>query len=1042
MIEKIIRFSIRQRVFVLIGALLLLVFGVYCATLLPIDAVPDITNKQIQINVKAPSLGAEDIERQITFPIEVAMASLPRRLETRSISQFGLSQVTVVFEDDVDIYFARQLVNERLQEARDSLPVGAQTELSPVSTGLGEIYYISLDAPGMSLMERRTLMDWQVAPQLRTVPGLAEVNTLGGEAKQYQVAVDPGKLAARHLDIEQVLTALQRGNQNAGGAYITRGAEQQLIRGSGLVSSLDDIRQTVIAAPGGVPVRVSDVAQVGYGAAVRQGATIRGGEGEQVYAITLLLLGENGRVVVNRVKEKVKEIQKTLPPGVELHGFLDRSDLIGRSIGTATRNLVEGGVLVVVILFLFLLQVRAGLIVSSVIPLAMLFAIIGMNYFRVSANLMSLGAVDFGLIVDGAVIIVENAIRLMATRAKEAGRALTIGEREEVIESAATEVLKPAVFGTGIIIAAYIPILTLVGVEGKMFRPMGQTVIMALVGAVALSLTLIPALCTFFLQSRAEKHNPVVAKIEHLYAPALRWAMNRRGLTTGIATVFFIGCVSLFPLLGSEFLPKLDEGSVAVRASYPPGISLEEAVKRQSVLAKYLKAQFPDEVDTVVARIGRAELATDPDLVSDSDVLVSLRPQDKWKKAGSKEELVAKMSDALDELPGVGVTFSQPIEMRMNELIEGNGIRGDVGIKLFGPDRLVRAQYADKIAAVARRVAGAADVSVETTAGLPLLDIRINRSEIARYGLNVGDVNDVIETALGGKEASTIIAGEQRFPLVVRLAKNYRTDPDAIGRILVRSPNGAGVPLAQLADIVSTEGPVQLSRENGEGRTVIQMNVRGSDLGTVVETLKKRVDQGVKLPPGYRLEYGGTYEKLQSGRARLMIVVPITFAVIFLLLFSTFGSLKQALLVFTGIPFAITGGILALYLRGLHFSLSAGIGFIALFGVAVLNGVVLITFINELRQSGLPLRQAVEQGCLTRLRPVLMTATVASIGFIPMALGHGAGAEVQKPLATVVIGGLITSTILTLFVLPTLLNWFEKDEPREVEPPTPNNIHA
>lgn len=1032
MIEKIIEFSIRQRVFVVIGALLLIAVGIFSATLLPIDAVPDITNKQVQINVKAPALGPEDIERQITFPIEVALSSLPRRQEIRSVSQFGLCQVTVVFEDNVDIYLARQLVNERLQEAKDSLPVGAQVELGPISTGLGEIYYVSLDnklgsARQYSLMERRTMMDWQVAPLLRSVAGLAEVNVMGGEAKQYQVAVDPNKLVAHKLDMRQVLDALVRGNRNAGGAYLTRGSEQQLVRGAGLVSSLQDIRDIVVSAENGIPIKIGDVAEVGYGAAVRQGAVVRNGEGEQVYGITLLLLGENGRVVVDRVKEKVKEIQKTLPPGVQLNGFLDRSALISRAIDTAVHNLIEGGVLVIVVLFLFLLQARAGLIVSSAIPLAMLFAIIGMNYFGVSANLMSLGAVDFGLIVDGAVIIVENAVRLLAEAYQHLGRDLTAAERDATIQRAAVEVLKPAIFGTCIIIAAYIPILTLTGVEGKMFRPMGQTVIMALVGAVILSLTLIPALCAFFLKVKVEKANPVVQSLERAYAPLLRRVMDHRLVTAIVAVTFFVGCVALFPRLGSEFLPELDEGAVSIQATFPPSISLEEAVRRQTVLGRYFKQQFPHEIETVVCRIGRAELATDPDLVSGSDVLISLKPSSGWTRAHSKEELVQQLAAAAEHIPGVSTSFSQPIKMRMNELIEGVGIKGDVGVKLFGPDHNVRAQYADLIADVARKIAGATDVSVETTAGLPLLDIRIKRDEIARRGISVGDVQDLIETAIGGQQASTITDGNQRFPLVVRVAAPYRSDPEAIGRILVPAPAGQLVPLQEVADIVSTEGPVQLARDNGEGRTVIQMNVRGRDLGSMVEDLKRQVEARVKLPPGYRVEYGGTYAKLQSGRARLMIVVPVTFALIFLLLFTTFGSLKQAALVFTGIPFAITGGILSLFLRGMHFSLSAGIGFIALFGVAVLNGVVLLTFINELRQEGVPLREAVESGCLTRLRPVLMTATVASIGFIPMALARGAGAEVQKPLATVVIGGLLTSTLLTLFVLPTLYNWFERD---------------
>ena len=1033
MINHILRFSIKQRVFVVIFALLLVIGGLFAATQLPIDAVPDITNKQVQINVKAPALGPEDVERQITFPLEVALGSLPRRQEIRSLSQFGLSQVTVVFEDDVDIYFARQLVNERLQEARDSLPDGVQVELGPVSSGLGEIYHITLNGPRYSAMQRRTMMDWIVAPQLRSVPGIAEINTMGGQAKQYQVLIDPQKLIARKLSMRQVFDALARGNQNAGGAYITRGAEQQIVRGSGLIGSLDDIRNIAITAENGVSVTIGDVAEVGYGAAVRQGAVTQDGKGETVIGVTMLLLGENGRIVVQRVKDKVKEIQKTLPPGTQLNGLLDRSELIGRAIGTATRNLVEGGVLVVVVLFLFLLQARAGLIVSSAIPLSMLIALMGMKYFDVSANLMSLGAIDFGLIVDGAVIIVENTVRRLSERREHLNRELSREERDESIEHAATEVLKPAIFGMGIIIAAYIPILTLQGIEGKMFRPMGQTVIMALLGATLMSLTLIPALCSFFLKVEQEKENPVVERIQHGYAPALRWAMRRRALTVGGAVVFLVLCLALFPRLGSEFIPELDEGAIGLEFSYPPSISLEEVVKRQAVMERVLKEKFPDEIQTVLSKIGRSELATDPMLQSGGDVMIPLKPMSEWKQAHSKDELVEKVSNVLDDVPGVGVAITQPIKSRMMELVEGVGIRGDVGIKLFGPDRDVRAQYADRIAAVARSIPGAVDVKVEVTQGLPVLDIRIRREAIKRYGIGVSDVQDVIETALGGKEASTVVEGDKRFSLVVRLASAYRGDPEAIGRILVAAPDGAQLPLAQLADIRSIEGPVQLSRENGEGRTVIQANVRGRDLGGVVEELQKKVEAQVKLPTGYHLQYGGTYEKMQSGRARLMIVVPITFAVIFLLLFSTFGSLKQASLVFTGIPFAITGGILALFLRGMHFSMSAGIGFIALFGVAVLNGVVLVTFINELREEGVPLREAVERGCLTRLRPVLMTATVASIGFIPMALGHGAGSEVQKPLATVVIGGLLTSTLLTLFVLPTLYNWFERDELAEVE---------
>ena len=1028
MIDAILLFSIRQRIFVVLGALALLAGGLVAATHLPIDAVPDITNKQIQINAKVPALGPEDVERQITLPLELALAGLPHRQEMRSISQFGLSQVTVVFEDGINLYFARQLVAERIQDAKDSLPPGVDVAMGPVTTGLGEIYHVVLENPKLSLMERRTLMDWVVAPQLRTVAGLAEVNPLGGDARQFQVRVDPNRLQARGLGVRDVFEALSRGNTNAGGAYLARGSEQQVVRGSGLIRNLDDIRKTVISAPGGVPIFVRDVAEVEYGASVRQGAATRNGEGEQVFAINMLLVGENGRVVMERLKDRLVEIRKSLPEGSQLNGFLDRSTLIERTLRTAVQNLVEGGLLVIIVLFLFLMQVRAGLIVSSAIPLAMLVAIIGMNVFGISANLMSLGAIDFGLIVDGAVIIVENAVRLLAERRHELGRDLTRAEQDDTLHTAASEVLKPAIFGMGIIIAAYLPILTLVGVEGKMFRPMGLTVIMALVGALVLSLTLIPALCSFFLKVKEERENPVVSRVARFYGPALERVMRHRSITIGVVILLLAGCGALFPLLGSEFIPELDEGAIALQGVYPPSISLDEVVKLAGTVERTLLKKFPDEIEQVATRIGRAEVATDPMLISQTDVLIPLKPPSSWKKAHTKEELVDQVVEEANRVPGIVASATQPIKMRMMELIEGQGLRGDVGIKLYGPDREVRAQMAEQIAALARGVQGAVDVTVETTEGLPLLDIQVKRDALARYGLQVSDVQEVIETALGGQEATVITEGNAHFPLVVRLAAQFRSDSTRIAQIPVATHEGQLLPLSTFADIRDTIGPVQVSRENGEGRTVIQFNVRGRDLGGAVEEMKSRMDRDVKFPTGYHVQFGGAYEKMQSGRARLLLVVPVTFFMIFLLLFSTFGSLKQAALVFTGIPFAVTGGILALFLRGMHFSMSAGIGFIALFGVAVLNGVVLVTFINELRSKGMAVREAVTRGCEVRLRPVLMTATVASIGFIPMALAHGAGAEVQKPLATVVIGGLLTSTVLTLFVLPTLYAWLERDE--------------
>jgi cobalt-zinc-cadmium resistance protein CzcA len=1027
MINNLIRFSIANRFFVVLATLFLVAAGVYSALQLPIDAVPDVTNKQVQINTVAPGLAPQEIETQITFPLEVALAGMPRLKETRSISQFGLSQVTVIFDDAIDIYFARQLVQERLTSAGSTLPAGIEAPaMGPVSTGLGEIYYVAVEGPG-TLMERRTILDSVVRPQLRTVPGLSEVNSFGGEEKQFQVLVNPQKLAARNIPLRQVMEALQENNQNAGGGYLRRGDEQQLVRGVGVIQNQSDIAGIVVGAENGVPITIRDVASVTTGGAIRQGAVTMNGKGEAVTGITMLLLGENGRTVVERVKERVVTIQKSLPAGTKLVGFMDRSELINRTLKTAIRNLSEGGLLVILVLFLFLLQLRAGLIVSSVIPLAMLIAIIGMKQLGVSANLMSLGAIDFGLIVDGAVIIVENCMRRLSEKRHEIGRVLSEPERLDTITQSTIEMVKPSIFGVGIIVAAYLPILTLQGIEGKMFLPMGLTVIMALLGAMVLSVTLIPALCAYFLRVDSKKENPVLNKVADRYSPALRWAMANRVLMASGALLFFVACASLFPRLGSEFIPRLDEGALAIQVGYPPSMRLEKAVERATYLEKTLVEKFPDEIDQILTRIGRAEVATDPMLVSQHDILISLQPQDGWKRAHSKAELVKQITDVVGKIPGMGASYTQPIQMRMNELIEGIGIRSELGIKLYGDDLNTLATKGSEIGKVLRAVPGSADVAVETTEGLPVLNIVIDRTRIARYGINVSDVQRTIEMAVGGAEAGHIIQGNLRFDLTVRLKENFRDDPEAVGRILVPAPGGEAIPLSQLASIENSEGPVQISRENGERRVVIQSNVRGRDLGSFVENVKREVDAKVKLPPGYHIEYGGTYEHLQSGQKRLMIVVPITFAVIFLLLFTTFNSLKQAALVFTGIPFAITGGILALFFRGMPFSISAGVGFIALFGVAVLNGVVMVTFINEIRSQGKSVFDATLQGALTRLRPVLMTATVAGIGFIPMALGHGAGSEVQKPLATVVIGGLITSTLLTLFVLPTLYNWFERD---------------
>ena len=1022
MMNRIVDFSIQNRFLVMLAAVLLIAGGIYSAVTLPIDAVPDISAKQVVINTAAPALGPEEVERQITIPIEIALSGLPHMQELRSISQFGLSQVTAIFDDSVDIYFARQLVNERLQEAREQLPPGISPPmLAPISTGLGEIYYVFVEGEDYSLMERRAILDWQVKPRLRTVPGIIEVNSFGGHVKQYQVLADPEKLRAHGLTLADLREALEKNNRNAGGAYIPKENEQQIVQGIGVVQSLDDIRNIVLKAERGASVLIRDVAEVQFGPAIRQGTITKDGKGEAVAAIAVMLMGENSRTVTHRVKERVAEIQKEMPPGIRLVGFMDRTTLVEDTLDTAGHNLLYGGVLVILVLFLFLLQLRAGLIVSSMIPLAMLVSVIGMNRFNVSANLMSLGAIDFGLIVDAAVIIVENCVRRLAEACKALGRSLTRSERFRTVREATVEVRSASQFGEMIIIVAYIPILTLIGVEGKMFRPMGLTVIFALVGALVLSLTLVPALCAAFLREGADRENPIVEWLQHRYLPLLRLAIQFRYATVGGALVFFVACASLFPRLGSEFLPKLDEGAISIEPGYLPGISVETAIERATLAERLLLRKFPNEVAGVATRIGRPDIATDPMLLSQHDIFLPLKPRSQWKAATTKQELIEKMETEISKIPGMKVSFTQPIEMRMTEMSEGIGVRSEVGAKVLGPDMAVLLEKAAQVANVLRSIKGGEDVIVEATTGLPVLQIRIRRDQIARYGINVADVQDIIETAIGGQRVGMVVEGNRRFDLVLRFAAPYRQDADAIRRLLVSSGTGVPpVPLVQLADIESLEGPIQIGRESGERRVVVQANVRGRDMGGFVEEAKAKVAESVKLPPGYHVEWGGQYEHLQEGMARLMVVVPITFFVIFLLLYVTYGRVLDALRVFTGIPFAVSGGILSLYLRGMPFSISAGVGFIALSGVAVLADMVMVQYIRNNLDRGLPLLKAVEDAAVNRLRPVLMTAAVASIGFLPMAVSTGRGAEVQKPLATVVIGGLITSTLLTLFVLPAL----------------------
>lgn len=1048
MIERILDFSIRWRVLMLLVAAAIVAAGAYAAVRLPIDAVPDITSNQVQINTIAPGFAPEEMERYVTFPIEVAMSSMPRKEEIRSISQFGLSQVTVTFADDVDIYWARQLVLERLLEAERELPPGVSPELAPVSTGLGEIYQFTVERapaegqapashpsgaeadeaitfPGSSgneLTDLRTILDWYITPQLRTVPGVIEVNSYGGREKQYEVLVDPRRLAARGLTLRQLFEALSRNNRNAGGAYLERGGEQQIIRGVGLIQNLQDVENIVVAAHGGTPVYVRDVARVQTGAEIRQGAATRDGQGETVIGVAMLLKGENSRTVTDAVRQRLEAVQRTLPRGIVIKPFYERTDLVNATIRTAATNLIEGGLLVVGIL----LQLRAGLIVSAAIPLSMLIAIVVMWRFNISANLMSLGAIDFGLIVDGAVIIVENTVRRLAEARHRAGTALEQAERLALTRDAAVEVLKPALFGMVIIIAAYLPIVTLGGTEGRMFRPMAYTVIAALVGALILSMTVIPALSALFLKATGrERENRVLESVRARYSRILRRALDHRAATVGAALAFCVVSGALATLLGTEFLPDLDEGALVVNHVRVKSVALTESVRQAEMIENTLK-KFP-EVQHVVSRIGRPEIATDPMGPDMADTYAILKPHDQWRPGVTTQSLFQEIGEELEEIPGVVSSLSQPIKFRMAELLEGIGVRSDVGIKLFGDDLDVLQREAQKVANVVRAVSGAEDVRVQQVSGLPVLQLTVDREKVARYGINVGDVQEVIETAIAGTEATTVLEGFMRFDLVVRFTPELRRDADALGSLLVQSPDGTSLPLGQLTKMVSEEGPAEVSRENGQRRITVEANVRGRDLGSFVSEAQARVERDVTLTPGYRLEWGGTFEQLESGRRRLMVVVPLTFLVIFLLLFVTFNSLRQAGLVFTGIPFAVTGGILALLLRGMNFSMSAGVGFIALFGVAVLNGVVMVSFINQLRGAGKPLRDAVLEGAETRFRPVLMTATVASLGFIPMALSTGTGAEVQRPLATVVIGGLITSTLLTLLVLPTLYAWFERD---------------
>lgn len=1030
MLEKIIRFSLKHRWFILLFTLMLALFGVYNFQKLPIDAVPDITNVQVQINTQASGYSPYEVEQRITFPIELAMSGLPNLDYTRSLSRYGLSQVTVAFKDGTNIYFARQLINERLQEVKDKLPPDVETSLGPISTGLGEIFmYTVTNKPNLPRDKRhnptelRTIQDWIIKPQLRNVEGVAEVNTIGGYEKQFHITPEPAKLARYNLSLTDVVEALQRNNANVGAGYIERNGEQNLIRVPGQVQNIPDIENIVVANFEGTPVRIRDVAEVALGKELRTGAATEDGK-EVVLGTVFMLMGENSRTVSERVAEKMKGINKSLPEGVEAVTVYNRTLLVNATIETVKKNLLEGALLVCVILFLFLGNIRAALITAMVIPLSMLMTITGMVTNKISANLMSLGALDFGLIVDGAVIIVENCIKHLGEKQHEAKRLLTLEERLKVISYATTEVIRPSIFGVFIITVVYLPILTLTGVEGKMFLPMAETVIIALMASMLFALTFVPAAVAIFLGGRVqEKENWLVHYISQGYEHVLRRCFHARLWVIGGAVSLVLVSLLIAFRLGGEFIPSLDEGDIAMQVMRIPGTSLTQSIAMQDMVEQRVK-QFP-EVKNVFAKIGTAEVATDPMPPNAADTFIMLKPRKDWPNPKkTKQELVQEIEKAIQQIPGNNYEFTQPIQMRFNELI--SGVRSDVAVKVFGDDMAVLLKVAEQIDAQLEKTPGSADVKVEQVSGLPLLTVEINRDSLARYGLQIGTVQDAIVIATGGKKGGELFEGDKRFDLVVRLPESLRLDPNVLRDVFIPLPPSKDgvrhfIPVSEVAKMVRSESPNQISREVGKRRVVVSANVRGRDLSSFVLDAKKRIEQNVKIPSGYWVAWGGQFEQLQSASARLQIVIPITLTGIFLLLFMSFGNVKNALLVFSGIPLALTGGVLALWLRGIPLSISAGVGFIALSGVAVLNGLVMITFINKLREEKrFYLKDAVLQGSLARLRPVLMTALVASLGFVPMALATGTGSEVQRPLATVVIGGIISSTFLTLLVLPGL----------------------
>jgi len=1033
MLDRIIRWALANRLLVVFGVVLLAAAGIKAMLDLPLDAVPDVTNEQVQVLTSSPGLATLEVERFITFPVEAAMSGIPKVTEIRSVSKFGLSAVTVVFEERTDIYWARQQVGERLGAAAEEIPAGyGSPELGPISTGLGEIYQFEVrgeptcaegapDTPQCwTPMELRTILDWQIAYRLRSVPGVVEVNSFGGQAKRWEVRVHPERLPAYGVALDDVFTALERNNLATGGGTIEHAGEQRIIRGEALLTGPDDIRNVLLRTdPEGTPVTIGMVADVGLGAVTRQGAVTRDGRGEAVLGIVMMLKGANSRMVADSVHQAVGEIAPTLPAGVTIETFYDRQELVQRTVHTVEKNLLEGGVLVVLVLLLLLGNVRAGLLVAAAIPLSMLGAFILMNRFGISGNLMSLGAIDFGLIVDGSVVMIENILRHLERREEPVSPLVAIRE-------AALEVGRPVAFAVGIIMIVYLPILSLEGVEGKMFRPMALTVVFALATSLVLALVLMPVLATFFLGGKKPAHGTwLIRSLDRAYRPLLLRAQRRPIAVVAAAGLLFAASAVAFLHLGAEFVPRLDEGSIAMQAWRLPSVGLGQATSDTTRIERVLLREFPDEIATVVSKTGRAEIATDPMGIDISDIFVMLRPKQEWRRASSKEELIEAIDAALvDGVPGVAFSYSQPIELRVAELI--SGVRSDVAVKVFGDDMATLAELGDRVARTLATVPGAADVKVEQVAGLPTLTVRPDRRLAARYGVDAESILRTAQAARAGVDVGVVVEGQPRFPLTVALPPDAVEGASDVASLPVATRSGRLVPLGQVAEVEESTGANQISREAISRRITVEANVRGRDLASFVADARRAVAERVRIPAGYHATWGGQFENLARARGRLAVVVPLALALIFLLLYLSFGSLALAALIVVNVPLAVIGGVGALWLRGLPFSISAGVGFIALFGIAVLNGVVMVAHVQQLRREGLDRREAAFRGALDRLRPVLMTAMVASLGFVPMALATSAGAEVQRPLATVVIGGLISATLLTLFVLPAIYPWFDR----------------